>query len=246
MNRHSIAALARPVPPDAGSSVRPTLSPLVDGIWTLGAAHRWIGLHIGTRMSVVRLSNGTLLLHSPVAISTNLRDEILGLGPVAHIVCPNRYHHVYAAEAVGAFPGAKLHGPPELRRKRPDLAFDFDLSETAHPDWRDDLVPLTIRGCLLYETVFFHQRTRTLVTCDLVENFTRSAHGPTDLYLRLAGLHGHVGWSRFLRPVYRDRMLSRACIERVLAWPIERVIVSHGSIVTHDAAATIRRAFNWL
>jgi hypothetical protein len=236
-------------PPGVGSDeldAGPMLVPLVDGIWTAAAPHRWIGLHLGTRMSVVRLSGGSLLLHSPVPISSRMRTDILALGPVAHIVCPNRYHHVYAAEAVAAFPGAKLHGPPELRRKRPDLAFDFDLSDVPHSDWKNDVAPLTIRGCLLGETVFFHHRTRTLVTCDLVENFTGSPHGPTDLYLRVAGLRGHVGWSRFLRPAYRDRELARACIDRILAWPIERVIVSHGSIVTLDPVATVRRAFAWL
>jgi hypothetical protein len=249
VNRFAIAATAARDSPCVGSDeagVAPTLAPLADGIWTSAAPHRWIGLHLGTRMTVVRLSNGSLLLHSPVPIPARMRDEILALGPVAHVVCPNRYHHVYAAEALAAFPGAKLHGPRALRRKRRDLVFDFDLSEEPHRDWKDDLAPLTIHGCLLCETVFFHHRTRTLVTCDLVENFTESPHGPTDLYLRLAGLRGRVGWSRFLRPVYRDRKLARASIDRILAWPIERVIVSHGSPVMHDAAATVRRAFAWL
>lgn len=249
MNRFAIASRTPEQPRDAGSyeaSTAPALRALAEGLWTSSAPHRWIGLHLGTRMTVIRLSSGRLLLHSPVPITSELRAEIAALGSVAHIVCPNRYHHVYAGGAVAAFPGALLHGPAELRRKRPDLAFDADLGEAPHPEWKDDLVPLTIRGCLLGETVFFHPRTRTLVTCDLVENFSGSPHRPTDVYLRLAGLHGHIGWSRFLRPAYRDRKLARACIERLLEWPIERVVVSHGAIVANDARGAIRHAFAWL
>lgn len=210
------------------------------------APHRWIGLHLGTRMTVIRLSAGGLLLHSPVPMSDELRTELRALGPVAHIVCPNRYHHVYAGDAVAAYPNAVLHGPPELRRKRRDLAFGADLSEIPHRDWKNDLIPLTIRGCLLCETVFFHPSTRTLVTCDLVENFAGSPHWPTRIYLKLAGIHGRVGWSRFLRVVYRDRKAARASIDRLLEWPFDRTVISHGHILTDHARDTVRRAFAWL
>jgi Domain of unknown function (DUF4336) len=222
------------------------LQPLVEGIWTVSAPHRWIGLHLGTRMTVVRLSTGGLLLHSPIPMATMVQAEVAALGPVAHIVCPNNYHHVYAAEAVAAFPDAMLHGPPALRRKRTDLPFAADLSEVPHADWKNDLVPLTIDGCMLHETVFFHPATKTLITCDLAENFHDSPHWPTRLYLRLAGLYGSIGWSRFLRPVYRDRTAARASVDRLLQWPFERVVISHGAIISNDARDTIRRAFEWL
>ena len=187
-----------------------------------------------------------LLLHSPVPLPGPLRAELGTLGAVTHIVCPNYYHHVYAGEAVAAYPKAVLHGPPELRRKREDLPFAADLSDFPHSDWGSDLVPLTIRGCMLRETVFYHPATRTLVSCDLVENFGSSPHWPTRLYLRLAGIHGRVGWSRFLRILYRDRQTARACIDRMLQWPFDRVVISHGDIVANRARDTIRDAFAWL
>ena len=224
----------------------PHLQELAEGIWTASAPHRWIGLHLGTRMTVIRLSRGGLLLHSPVPISNQLRTELAALGPVGHIVCPNLYHHVYAGEAVAAFPNAVLHGPPELRRKRKDLPFDADLSEVPHEDWKNNLIPLTIDGCMLYETVFFHPATHTLITCDLVENFDSSPHWPTRLYLKLAGLYGRIGWSRFLRLLYRDRKAARASVDRLLQWPFERVVISHGNIISDHARETVRRAFGWL
>ena len=52
------------------------------------------------------------------------------LGPVTHIVAPNAFHHLFAAERKAAHPDAVLHAPEALRRKRPDLAIvDYRLPE---------------------------------------------------------------------------------------------------------------------
>jgi hypothetical protein len=32
----------------------------------------------------------------------------------------------------------------------------------------------------------------------------------------------------------------------VLAWPIDRVVIAHGPLLTAGAAALVRRAFAWL
>jgi hypothetical protein len=98
----------------------PALQPFAANIWTAAASHTFTGLHVGTRMTIVRLSSGKLLLHSPIPLSNELRAAIDALGPVAHIVFPNQFHHMYAAEAAAAYPGATLHGPVALQRKRKD------------------------------------------------------------------------------------------------------------------------------
>jgi hypothetical protein len=49
------------------SGVAPVLQELAKNIWTASVHHSFIGLHVGTRMTVIRLSSGKLLLHSPVA-----------------------------------------------------------------------------------------------------------------------------------------------------------------------------------
>ncbi|AXQ31123.1 DUF4336 domain-containing protein [Solimonas sp. K1W22B-7] len=219
---------------------------VADSIWSVPAPFSLVGMHIGTRMTVVRLSNGSLLLHSPVPMSETLMAEINALGPVRHIVCPNVFHHLYAAAAVAAFPDAILHGPPALRAKRKDLAFGAELSETPHPDWGGDFELLTIAGCWIRETVFYHPATRTLIACDLVENFHGSPHAPTRLYLKLQGLYGVVGFGRLLRFLYRDRRSARVSIDRLLQWPFERLVLAHGEVLTDDARESVRRGMAWL
>jgi hypothetical protein len=227
-------------------SMMPTLQPFAQNIWTALAPHAFMGLHVGTRMTVIRLSSGKLLLHSPIPLKSELRAAIDALGPVAHIVCPNQFHHMYAAEAVMAYPQATLHGPAALQRKRKDLRFGAVLTDQPHPDWRDDLELLTIEGCMLGETIFYHRATRTLIACDLVENFHQSTHWLTRNYLRLGGVLGRVGWHPLLRIAYRDRKRARACVDRVLAWPFERVALAHGELLTENAHASVREGLAWL
>jgi hypothetical protein len=223
----------------------PPLAKVADDIWVADIPHSFIGLQLGTRMTVVRLSSG-LLLHSPIPMTAALQANIDALGVVKHIVCPNVFHHVYAGEAVRAYPDALLHGPAKLAKKRRDLHFDVVLSEIPHPDWNDELMPITIAGSIVGETVLFHPASRTLVTSDLVENFRDHSHTPTRVYLRLGGLLGKPGWHPMMRLVYVNRKAARASVERILALPFERVTLAHGDIITGNARETVRQGLSWL
>jgi hypothetical protein len=222
------------------------LTQIDENLWITSIPHSFVGLHVGTRMTVVRLASGELVLHSPIALSADLRREIDALGAVKHIVCPNLFHHSYAAEVLRAYPSAKLLGPQKLQKKRRDLAFDATLSDTPHPDWNGELLPTTIAGSLMAETVLYHVPSRTLITSDLVENFRDNAHAFTRWYLKLGGILGKVGWHPLLRMVYVDRRKARASLEKILALPFDRVIVAHGDIITTDAKETLRQGMRWL
>src|SRR3569833_2662503 len=128
-------------------------------------------------MTVVRLSGGKLWLHSPIAMSPGLISELSALGGVAHIICYNAFHHMYAGPACAAFPKAQLYGPAQLKKKRRDLHFDAELSESPPASWQGVLQPLAIRGSLLRAAVFYHRPSRTLITSDLMESFTRCDRG---------------------------------------------------------------------
>lgn len=222
------------------------LERLDEGLWVAAAPTTFLGLHLGTRMTVVRLSGGGLLLHSVVPMTGPLRNEVEALGTVQHIVLPDLYHHLHVGPWSLAFPKARVHAPPGMSRKRPDLRIDAELSEVPHPDWAKDLKPFFISGCGLSETVFVHPRTRSLLTADLIENFHGSPHWPTRLYLRTAGIDGHAGFSRLLRWLYRDRPRARASLERVLAEDFDRVLLTHGQSIPHGGKEALRLGYAWL
>jgi len=217
-----------------------------EDVWSVAAAHRFAGLWLGTRMTVVRLPGGTLWLHSVVAVDDILADEIQALGPVRHIVLPNLYHHVYAGDAIQRWPSARVHAPAGMRHKRPELRIDSELSETPDTEWCGELIPVHIAGSMLDETVFVHRPTRTLVCADLIENFDSSPHLATRLYLKLAGLEDRVAFSRLLRPVYRDRRATRGSLERLLALDFDRIVLTHGRVLEQGGPAAVREAYRWL
>lgn len=222
------------------------LQRIADELWCAAIDHTFMGMHLGTRMTVIRLPGGKLWLHSAIAIDDALRGELDALGEVAHIVAPNLYHHVYAGAWKQAYPAALLWGAPGLAAKRKDLPFDATLDDTPDAAWADVLDQAPLRGCMLGEIVFFHKPTRSIVTSDLLENFESSPHFGTRLYLKAAGIHGKPGVSRMLRPIYRDRAAVRASLERMLAWDFQRIVLAHGNPVEHDAMDTLRTAYTWL
>src|SRR4029434_6688512 len=100
------------------------LTPFAEGVWVDSAPVRILGMPLTATMTVLRLSDGSLLVHSPVALTPERRAAIEALGPVAHLYAPNLYHHLEIGAWASAFPTARLHAPAGLRRKRPDLRID--------------------------------------------------------------------------------------------------------------------------
>ncbi|MEP7125011.1 MAG: DUF4336 domain-containing protein [Byssovorax sp.] len=219
-----------------------------DGLWTVYEPEfRMLGLKLGTRMTIVRLPQGTLVLHSPVAISSALAAAIEALGPVGHIVAPNRFHHVYAGHAQTRWPTAKLHGASGLNRKRRDLRVDSVLGKDAPgDDWTGTLETVTIKGCMLGETVLVHTPTRTVVSADLFENFQAMDHLPTRLYLKVSGVWQKPGWSRLLQIMYRDHKAARRSVDELLEHDFEGAIVAHGDPVASGAKDAVRQTFGFL
>lgn len=99
---------------------------------------------------------------------------------------------------------------------------------------------------MLDETVLFHPATGTVISSDLLEYFEQCDETWTRLYLKAAGVYQRPTWNRFLRLIYRDRKAARRSIDRILEWPIERVVIGHGDVITKDAQAAVRESFTWL
>src|SRR5262249_7238680 len=80
---------------------------------TVGGAK--LPLPFTTRMTVVRLSNGDLFLHSPIKFDVRLANELLGFGAVRHLVSPNQFHYAHIGGWAKAFPNAVSWASPRVR-----------------------------------------------------------------------------------------------------------------------------------
>jgi hypothetical protein len=216
-------------------------------LWVAERPQRFCGLEVGTRMTVIRLADGSLLLHSPVALSAALRRELDALGPVRFAVAPSRVHHLHAGRVAEAYPGARLWIAPGLERKRPDLVFEGILGDEAPEPWCGQVDQTFFRGRPYEnEVAFFHRASRTLLLCDLAWNFGPSAHPVTRLLMRAIGSQGRFGPSYLDPLLIRDRPAARASLERILAWDFDRVVVAHGDVLERGGREALRAGYAWL
>jgi hypothetical protein len=199
---------------------------------------------VGMRMTVVRLSTGDLVLHSPVRCEPELRSGLEGLGPVKHLIGPNKFHHLFLGDWAAAYPEATLWGAPGLERKRKDLSFDRSLVDAAPASWHGELVPVPIEGIPpTSEVAFVHPASWTLILTDLVFNVPREG---ASLFARMAGVAGRFGPSRLLRLLMRDRQALRRSVDALLRQDFERVILAHGEVLESGGREAVRDAFSFL
>ena len=216
-------------------------------LWVVERRQRFLGLEVGTRMTVIRLADGSLLLHSPVALDQELCAALDALGPVRFAVAPNRVHHLYAGEVVRAYPQARLWVGPGVEEKRPDLEIAGVLDDEAPPEWRDQVDQTFFRGRPYEnEVVFLHRASRTLILCDLAFHFGPQLPLTTRLVARVLGSYRRFGPSRFDPLLIRDRTAARSSLERILGWDFDRVILAHGDVVERGGRAALREGYAWL
>ena len=207
----------------------------------------YVRVDIGTRMTVIRLLQGGLLIHSPVKLDAELRRSIDALGETRAIVAPNRLHHLFIQDYIAAYPEARVYAAPSLPEKRPDLRFDDTLSDTPQAEWRGQVEQHLFRGAPpLNEVVFLHPATRTLILTDLAFNLPTETARKSPLFYLLWDV-GHFGPHRFVRlRGIRDWEAARDSVERILRWDFDRIIVSHGNVLEGGGHEHFAEAFAFL
>ena len=223
------------------------LTPFAEGVWVDSAPVRILGMPLTATMTVLRLSDGSLLVHSPVALTPERRAAIEALGLVAHLYAPNLYHHLRLGEWAAAFPSARVHAPAGLAKKRPELRIDRTHNATPEPALAGVVDELPIDGFRLEESVLVYRPARTLVVADLVHNIGRPQHRWTKIYTRTMGFYDRVALSRMIRwAAFRDRAVARRSIEELLAHPCDRLIVGHGTPLAAGGREALAAAYTWL
>ncbi len=225
-----------------------------DDIWIVdGALISFKGIPFPTRMTVIRLENGDLFIHSPIELGDKLKEEIDHIGTVKHLISPNRIHYWWIDQWAKAYPEAIKWASPGSRKAalKQGWHFDNDLEDIPDKAWCDDIDQLIVRGsCLLEEVVFFHKNSKTLILADLIENFESKKVQSKFLRLmmRIAGNldpDGKLPIDLRLGYLGRHSML-RANIKTMLSWEPEKIILSHGRWFSSNGIAELKRAFRWV
>jgi Domain of unknown function (DUF4336) len=219
------------------------LRPLTDDLFVLEVSFRMLG----GRMTVVRLPDGGLWLHSPVKLDEEKRKAVDALGPVRFLVAPNTMHHLFLGDWAAAYPSARVLAPARLRQKRPDLRIDVELSDVMDVGQSPTLELLLAHGIpKLEEFVFLHRPSRTLLLTDLAFNIHDSPSWLARTYLKWSGAYGRLAPTKLLKSMVKDRAALRAWRDRVLQWDFDRVVPCHGQVLERGGREAMREAFAWL
>jgi hypothetical protein len=223
------------------------LTPLAAGLWVATRPLVLFTGDVGTRMTVVRLRDGGLWLHSPVRLDAPTRTALDAIGAVRAVVAPSLVHHFFVGDYAAAYPEARVFAAPGLGRKRSDLRIDETLGEQAPALWAGQLEQELFGAApLMNEVVFFHPPTRTLVLTDLAFNIVRPAVSRrARLFFWLVGARGLTP-HRGVKLITRDRAAARRSIDRILQWDFDRITVTHGDVMEHGGHAAFEAAFRWL
>jgi hypothetical protein len=218
-----------------------------------GGIVSFFGYDYPTRMAVVRLADGELWLWSPIALGPEIEAEVRALGPVRHLVSPNKLHHLFLAAWRDRFPDAKLWGTASTIARFPALEFSGALTDKSPPDWAGQIEQYHFANSpFLDEIIFLHRQSATAIIADLSQPFSEAflkEHWPAWLrwIARRARMTEQWGFPPVeIRFSFRHRAAARAKVRALIDAAPERVVVAHGEIVRSDGAAYLRRAFSWL
>ncbi len=223
----------------------PPLRRVADELWVWQRKIRLPGIEIPTHSTVLRLADGTLILHSPFQLDPSIRDELDELGPVAHLVAPNSFHYLFVAEHCRAFPDARVHLAPGLRERRSRLPPGSVLGERPPVEWAAELDQAVLGPTHgVAEVAFLHRASATLILTDLAFNMQTATSHLERWYWRLSGVWKRFGPTLLVRRVFlREPAVVRAFVEHIWDWDFDRIVVSHGDVVEHGGRAVFRSAF---
>ncbi|CAK0783545.1 hypothetical protein CVIRNUC_006744 [Coccomyxa viridis] len=220
------------------------LREVASNVWAADRPFLWNGIDVGGRMAVLRLSDGSLWVHSPVNLDDDLAAALAELGEVKHIVTPNYEHTKYAQQWRERYPNAKSYGCPGLLEKMPEVCFDMEVGSSGREpeEWLGEVQstwlsyehnPFT-RKSFFSEVVFLFKPAKVLITSDLFWNY------PGDRDVGFGTKAWKTGMDRIYLPFYRsfmikDKGLYAEAVGRIFKeWDFDSILPCHGDYVARD------------
>ncbi len=196
------------------------------------------GMPLKRRMTLVRLGDGSVVVHSAICLDEDAQREVEAWGAVRYVIVPNGWHRLDAPAYAERYPDARVVCPDPARKSvKKKVRVDGNLSFIP-PD--PSLVCTPLAGSSIEEqvlTVRSGERT-SLVFCDTVFNLPKLS-GFKGWAYGVIGSTGAPKVTPLLRTLaVRDRRALGGHLESLASTPgLTRVIPGHGAVVEGDTAA---------
>lgn len=225
-------------------------------VWTVeGPIVSFYGFPYPTRMVAIQLSDGTAWIWSPVELTEDLALEVVRtVGPVKHIVSPNKIHWLFMKPWQERFPQAKMYASPGLANRKiaSNLEFSETLTNEAPVAYAKDIDQVLFQGGAMDEVWFFHKASKTAIVCDLIQRHKEEDQtGWKGWLMRVDGMVGPLGstpkewrmafWMCGLLPK------ARSSLDKVtLEWKPEKLVIAHGENAEEGATFVIENCLPWI
>jgi len=220
---------------------------LAPGLWTVTGS---LPFPVKRVMTIVKLPDGSLLLHSVIAMSEAGMAKLDALGKPSIILVPHGGHRLDATFYKQRYPEARVVAPAAARAKIEEVVKVDATAEEALP-------PLGVRlhavdgfknGELAYE--LDTAGGKVLIMSDAVANRDPVPGFRGWLMAGVAGgpKNRRLSVPRIVRMIMLgDKKTARASIEKLAAIPDVKVLtVAHGRPVTDGVSAALREAASGL
>src|SRR5262245_38560661 len=199
------------------------------------------GVDFLRNVTLLRLRNGRLIIHSSAAFDPEDENAIGRFGEPGWLVEATVMHDTFAKKAQATFPTLPYLAPLGLGRSG-RLAV-----QPLHPapeGWSDEVEVLEIEGLRWpNEHVFYHRAARILVVADLLFRFPPDTHGWPRFFVRhIMRLPRLVGISSFFGMMIRDKEAFSRSIRKLLEWDLQQIVVAHSEPLRYDAKGVLMDA----
>jgi len=215
---------------------------LAENLWRVEGTIE--GMPLRRVMTLVKRADGSVLVHSAIALAEDAMREIDAWGPVRWIVVPNGFHRLDARVFKDRYPDARVIAPAGSRAKVEEVV---PVDQTY-----DDLVPdeavhaVTLDGVAQEQGALLVRSSDgvTIVFSDAVFNLPHRGGVAGFLFRHVTKSSGGPRVSRIMSWfVVKDRKAFRGHLERLAETPhLRRIIVSHEDVIDVNPGGALRQA----
>ena len=230
---------------DSNTTTLQELSP--GGIWISERKLWFSGVYLRSRMTVIRLADGRLWVHSAGEPTPALCAELDRLGQVGWVIVPNKWHHMNAAAMKARYPDAQLIGPASAALKNKSVIFDLGNDDERLPSLVPELSPVVFRGVpFLDETLFFHTKTNTLIGADLMMCGCPADHWTWRWVSRVLGQYQRHKAPPDVRWNTRGGPEVHQSLDEISRLPVARILVAHSDPIEDRPLEQLKDAWRFV
>jgi hypothetical protein len=210
---------------------------LSDRVWRVVGTIK--NMELKRVMTIVKMADGRLTFHSPIALAPEQMSELEAWGEPAFVVVPNGWHRIDAPRFAARYPQAKVICPKgAFKRVREVVRVDGSYEDFPS----DDIIQAEIPDGLGNAEGVFHVNDgqATLLVNDLIFNHPHGTGVAGFVFKHITKSTGGPRISRVFRwMVLKDKRALGSYLHALSKKPLNRIIVSHHEMITDSPSEVI-------